>query len=108
MSVSSHGGTYYLFMITHDFSRKSFGYFLKHKNEVLTKFKEWKTFAVVETGNRLQAIRTDNGTEYLNNEFKNFLKKHGIKHQKSPPLPKALPKGLIVELSRKTRSRILT
>lgn len=85
MSVSSHGGARYLFMITDDFSRKSFGYFLKHKNEAFAKFKEWKTFAENETGNRLQAIRTDNGTEYLNNEFTNFLKVHGIKHQKSAP-----------------------
>jgi transposase InsO family protein len=38
---------------------------------------------MVETqlGKRIKCLRSDNGTEYLCNEFESYLKKHGIKHE---------------------------
>lgn len=32
---------------------------------------------------KIKKIRTDHGTEYLSNDFKNFCKRHGIQHQTS-------------------------
>jgi transposase InsO family protein len=43
-------------------------------------FKHFKTHAEKQTGKRIKAIRTDNGTEYVNNAFQKFLKKNGIRH----------------------------
>lgn len=56
-------------------------YFLKRKDEVFTKFQEFKKLAETQTGKKLKAIRTDNGREYINQTMKEFMNKEGIRHQ---------------------------
>jgi transposase InsO family protein len=34
-----------------------------------------------QLGKRIKCVRSDNGTEYLCNEFESYLEKHGIKHE---------------------------
>lgn len=62
----------------------SFVYFLKNKNEVYERFKDFK--ALVE--NQRQKIiifRTDNGGEFCGFVFEKFLETNGIIHQKTNP-----------------------
>ena len=61
--------------------------FLKKKKLNLFQQDVFKNFhASVErqTGRKLKCIRTDNGGEYIG-EFDAYCKKHGIRHQLTPP-----------------------
>ena len=78
MSVSSLGGSQYYVTFIDDFTRYTTVYFLKTKDEVLEKFKEFHSFAV-------KVLRTDNGGEYCSKLFDAFLKEKGIIHQLSVP-----------------------
>ena len=55
-------------------------YFLKTKDEVFTKFQEWKVFVEKQFDRNLKIIRSDNGAEYISNVFENNLKTEAIKH----------------------------
>nr|GEU42463.1 reverse transcriptase domain-containing protein [Tanacetum cinerariifolium] len=55
--------------------RKVWVYFLKTKDEVFGKFKEWKTIVEKRTGKQVKTLRTDNGLEFCNTPFDNFCKK---------------------------------
>src|SRR5208337_1552655 len=68
---------------------------LKRKSEALQDFKDYK--AEVEnnsSGKRIQTFLTDNGTEYVNNEFEITLYEFGIKYNKTALYIKE-PNGLI-------------
>nr|GEW27349.1 integrase, catalytic core [Tanacetum cinerariifolium] len=54
------------------------GDFLKTKDEVFGKFKEWKTMVEKQIGKQVKTLRTDNGLEFCNASFDNFYKKEGI------------------------------
>lgn len=81
MQEPSIGGKRYVLTFTDDFTRKTFVYFLANKDEAFTKFKEFKLRIEKETASKIRAIRSDNGKEFVNNHFENFLKMHGIQHQ---------------------------
>lgn len=83
MENISIGGARYMLTFIDDHSRKIFVYFLKEKSETVKKFIEFKSMVERSTNRKIKMIRTDNGTEYLNEVFQNELKKCGIKHQKS-------------------------
>ena len=60
-------------------------YVLKHKSRVFEKFLEWKALIEKSIGETLQTLRTDNGGEYASAEFHNYLKKEGIRHERTIP-----------------------
>jgi hypothetical protein len=47
-----------------DFSRKSWIYFLKEKNETFSKFLKFKALIENQTGKHIHALRTDNGGKF--------------------------------------------
>ncbi|UYV84616.1 K02A2.6-like, partial [Cordylochernes scorpioides] len=83
MPYQSLGGSKYLFVLVDDSSRRTFIYFLKNKDETLGKFEEFKARVENELNLKIKDVRTDNGTEFTNHRFKNFLIKNGIHHQLS-------------------------
>ena len=58
---------------------------MKRKSDVVTYFKEFVDLNERQTGKRLKCIRTDNGGEYVNAEFKNFCSRNGIMRQTTVP-----------------------
>jgi hypothetical protein len=74
----SQGGSRYILVLTDDFSRKSWLYFLKSKDEMLYKFCIFKARLELETGNKIRILRSDKGGEYLSNEFKSYCSENGI------------------------------
>ncbi|XP_073816655.1 ecdysteroid phosphate phosphatase isoform X1 [Musca autumnalis] len=81
MRVRSEGGSRYFISFIDDFSRFITVYFLKRKSDALQVFKRYKSNVEKQTGYVLKTLRSDNGTEYLNNDFQMFLKSEGINHQ---------------------------
>eukprot|EP00253_Pinus_taeda_P008740 PITA_08740 len=56
------------------------------KNDIsFTKFFEFKALVEKELGNKVKALRSDNGGEYVSNEFKNFCAVEGIKQELTTP-----------------------
>lgn len=85
MEEPSFGGSRYVLLFIDDFTRKTHVYFLKTKNETFDKFREYKAEVEKQTSRSIKCLRSDNGTEYCNGKFHNFLKSAGIKHQTTVP-----------------------
>ncbi|UYV65276.1 hypothetical protein LAZ67_3003777 [Cordylochernes scorpioides] len=85
MSKRSPGGSLYFVSFKDDFSRFRVAYFIRHKSDVLEKFKEFVKRVRTETGNKIKRFRTDNGTEFVNKNFSDYLKSLGIVHELTAP-----------------------
>jgi hypothetical protein len=81
MSSPSLNGCLYYVIFIDDFSRKSWIYFLKAKNETFSKFIEYKALIENQTGKHIHALRTDNGGEIESHQFDDFCKEAEIKKQ---------------------------
>ena len=78
MDVPSISGSEYFLSFVDDKSRYTWAYILKHKSDVFQRFIEWKAMVEKQTGKRLKKLRSDNGGEYLSEQFSNYFKKEGI------------------------------
>lgn len=81
LSSKSLSGSRYILTITDNFSRFSWLYFLKRKSETLVKFKQFKSMIELQTSHRIKAIRSDNGGEYISQDFIRFCDESGIMRQ---------------------------
>ena len=61
MSSNSLSGYAYYVSFIDDFSRKTWVYFMKNKDEVFSKFKEFKALIENHTEKKIKTIRLDNG-----------------------------------------------
>jgi len=85
MNTETLGGARYFVSFTDDYSRCSRVYFMREKGEVMKKFIEFEAEVTNEKGKRIKALRTDNGGEYESKELTEYLKRKGIKHQRTAP-----------------------
>ena len=76
--TASLGGKHYFVTFVDDFSRRVWVYMLKSKDEVFETFLVWKKMVENQTGRKIKVLRSDNGTEYRNDQFSIFYKKEGI------------------------------
>ena len=97
METPSLGGSKYFVTFIDDFSKWIVMYTMRRKSDTFKCFKKYHAFAEKHTGSKIslfnvikcsmkskeeiKALRTDNGGEYLSNEFKTYLETHGIHHQ---------------------------
>jgi len=58
---------------------------MQKKEKTFTKFCEFKALVDKESGKKVKALRSDNGHEYVSNEFKNFCVVEGIKRELKTP-----------------------
>ena len=56
-------------------------YFLQEKSEVFSHFLEFKALVEKQSGFNILTLRTNNGGEYMSNEFLNYCRKNGIKRE---------------------------
>ncbi|GJT18974.1 retrotransposon protein, putative, ty1-copia subclass [Tanacetum coccineum] len=82
--VSRQGASYFI-TFTDDYSRYGYVYLLKHKHEVFETFKVFKNEVENQLGKTIKALRSDQGGEYISQEFKDYLKACGIVQQLTPP-----------------------
>ena len=83
-TTSLSGYSYYAYFID-DYSRNSWIYFLKRKDEVFERFKEFKALIKNLSENKIKILRSDNGGEFTSNEFNDFCKEAGIKRELTIP-----------------------
>nr|GFB18970.1 retrovirus-related Pol polyprotein from transposon TNT 1-94 [Tanacetum cinerariifolium] len=76
--MESLGGKRYFLSIVDDYSRRVWVYLLRFKHEAFEKFKEWKQLAENQTERTVKKLRTDNGLEFCNREFKQLCIESGI------------------------------
>ena len=79
INVKSLGGAQYFLTFIDDSKRYVWIYVLQRKDEVFTRFLEWKAMIENSTGRKLKILRTDNGGEYTSSEFTQYLRKEGIR-----------------------------
>eukprot|EP00253_Pinus_taeda_P002192 PITA_02192 len=60
-------------------------YLLKNKSDAFQTFKNFHAWIENDAQSHIGSIRTANGKEYTSNEFENYLRQHGIKHQTTVP-----------------------
>ena len=60
-------------------------YFMKNKDEVFSKFKEFKALIKNHTEKKTKTFRSDNGGEFTSNEFKDLCKYLRIKRDLTTP-----------------------
>lgn len=75
---------YFITFIDHK-SRYTWVYLLKYKSDAFACFKRFTFFVANQFGKTIKILRTDNGGEYVNHVFKDFLVSNGIIHQTSCP-----------------------
>jgi len=85
ITPQSTGGSKYFVTFTDEYSRATSVYFMTQKSQVIDKFREFEATVVGETGQRIGTLRTDNGTEYVNQDFTRYLQSRQINHETSTP-----------------------
>jgi hypothetical protein len=85
MSVGSLSGFNYYVTFIDDCSRRMWIYFMKTKDEVFNRFREFKALMENQTGRKVRVLRWNNGGEYTSNEFKDFCREAGIKKELTVP-----------------------
>jgi hypothetical protein len=85
MPVKSLGGSSYYVIFIDDYSRKTWIYLLKTKDEVFNKFQEFKVEIENLMNKKIKTLRTNNGGEYTSKEFIAFCKSEGIRRELTVP-----------------------
>uniref|UniRef100_A0A1Y1NHZ0 Retrovirus-related Pol polyprotein from transposon TNT 1-94 n=1 Tax=Photinus pyralis TaxID=7054 RepID=A0A1Y1NHZ0_PHOPY len=82
MSEQSIGGANYFVLFKDDATSYRV---VKHKSDVLESFKAYVNMCNNKFGHRVKVLHVDNGTEYVNHCFKDFLMKMGIEMERTAP-----------------------
>jgi hypothetical protein len=81
MRVKSLGGSLYYVIFIDDYSKKTWLYILKKKDEVFNKFQEFKAEIENLTNKKIKTLRTYNRGEYTSKEFVAFCKLKGVRRE---------------------------
>ncbi|KAF5822598.1 putative RNA-directed DNA polymerase [Helianthus annuus] len=81
--VSSYEGYKYFLTVVDDFTRTVWCYMLKSKVEVFENLKYFYELVLTQFKKKVKMFRSDNGTEFINNQMSTFCKQKGIVHQTS-------------------------
>ncbi|KAJ9563127.1 hypothetical protein OSB04_008287 [Centaurea solstitialis] len=84
-NVMSIGKKSYCLVIVDDFSRFTWVYFLKTKDETSGLIKSFVTIVENQSNLKVKVIRSDNGTEFKNSDINSFCDEKGIEKQYSAP-----------------------
>jgi transposase InsO family protein len=58
---------------------------MQKKDQTFSKLSEFKALVEKELGKQVKALRSDNGGEYISNEFKDFYSREGIRRELIAP-----------------------
>nr|GEU88159.1 retrovirus-related Pol polyprotein from transposon TNT 1-94 [Tanacetum cinerariifolium] len=83
MRIESVNGNKYILVIVDDYSRFTWVKCLRSKDEAPDFIIKFLTMIEVRLKTRVQSIRTDNGTEFVNQMLREYYEKVGISHETS-------------------------
>jgi hypothetical protein len=81
MSITSVQGSSYYVTFIDDFSKKTWIFFTKTKDEIFSRFREFRAQVENQICKKIKVLRLDNGGEYTSNDFKDFCNEAGIKRE---------------------------
>lgn len=85
ISPPSRNGEKYLLTLLDDYTGLSVVVALKNKTQVLAAMQEQISMLETQSGQQLKEMRTDNGTEYVNDKVLQYLRAKGVVDQHSMP-----------------------
>ncbi|KAK9018687.1 hypothetical protein V6N11_033734 [Hibiscus sabdariffa] len=85
MNTQARGGFQYFITFTDDFNRYGYIYLMSHTSEALERFKEFKNEVQNQHVKSIKALQSEQGGEYLSQDFDELLKECGIVSQLTPP-----------------------
>ena len=84
-SIASTAKQSYHAIFIDDFSRRCWIYFMQTKDQALLRFCEFKALTEKESGKKIKALHSDNGGQYVSQQFKDFCAAKGIKRELTVP-----------------------
>ena len=69
MSIKAHGEYRYFLTFTDDLRKYGYIYLMKHKSEIVERFKEFQSEVENHHNKKIKFLRSDRGDEYLSYEF---------------------------------------
>lgn len=85
LPVASLGGKQYYVTFYDEYSGKSWVYSIRQKSEVASTFSTWLPMVQLESGKNVRIVRSDNGGEYVSDEFQRQLRDRGIRWERTAP-----------------------
>jgi hypothetical protein len=104
MRVQSFNGKRYILVIVDGYSRFTWVKFLRSKDETPDIIIKIIKQLEVRLNKTVRIIRTDNGTEFVNQQLTQFYESIGISHQKS--IPRTPPQNGVVERRNRTQVEV--
>jgi len=85
LPCQSLGGCHYYLLASDEFSAYKIVDFVVKKSDIADRVKQFVSLSELETGNFVLKLKTDNGTEFVNQGLRSFLESRGIVHLRSAP-----------------------
>jgi transposase InsO family protein len=85
MTAPSMNGCLYYIIFIDDYSRKTWIYFLKTKDESFSKFQDFKNLVENQTSRHIHVFITDNGKEFDSHKYDDLCWDFGIKRELTMP-----------------------
>ena len=85
MQTRSIQGSLYIATFIDDYSRHRVVYYLKTKDQCVAAFKKFLAWAENQTSERMLALHSDRGGEYLSSAVRSILDEKGIEHKLTMP-----------------------
>ncbi|MBW0494898.1 hypothetical protein O181_034613 [Austropuccinia psidii MF-1] len=110
INPTTWGGNQYIFQIIDENSRMRFTYPMELKSNCYHHFSKFQKMAENQTGQKIKAIVSDNGGEFINKEFLRLFEENGIIHLPTapytPPTKSGSRKGKLVSVGKNTVSSL--
>lgn len=84
-AIESIGGNKYIFIIVDDFSHFTWVFFLKQKSKAIPRLKDTIKLIELQLRKVVRNVRSDNGLEFKNQAFDEFLTDKGVSQKFSAP-----------------------
>jgi transposase InsO family protein len=85
MQTASIQGSSYIATFVDDHSRHTVVYFLKTKDQFVAALQKFLSWAETQTSDKLRALHSDRGGEYMAANVKDILSQRGIEHRLTMP-----------------------
>ena len=80
---SDNSGFRWFVIFIDDCTRMTWLYLMKHKHEVFNIFQSFHAMVKTQYSKTLKILHSDNGGEYVNHEFQQYFRTHGLQHETS-------------------------